>query len=244
MNFSAQDIRRQPLSLSRVAQVLLLAGGLASALSTAGESPGKSSDTLRLETLLAEITEAQRGRRTLRAELFQRQESELLSDAEEARGRFFYRAPDQARFELEGSEPTVLLLRGDTLLTWYPEQQRAERQTGGRQVGRLMQMLAGGGIADLSRRFSTRAVFPADPEAPWRLLFEPRSRRLARHLEEVEIWIDRQLYAPIYVRIQQASGSTEIRLSNLEPDVELAADIFELDLPAGTEVVELGSGGG
>jgi len=229
--------------MSRVAQILLLLGGLASTVPAAGQSQGKSDDARRLETLLAKIAEAQRGRQTLRAELFQRQESELLSAVEEAHGRFFYRAPDQARFELDGPQPSVLLLRGDTLLTWYPDEQRAERQTGGRQVGRLMKMLAGGGIADLSRRFATRAVIPADPEAPWRLIFEPRSRRLARHLEELEIWLDRQLYVPIYVRIRQADSSTEIRLSNLEPDVELAVDLFEVDLPAGTEVVELGSGG-
>lgn len=235
-----RHIARRPLAMALFAlAVLWLASGSGwarAAADTVGVDPQEQS----LEGLLEAIAEAQKGRQTLRADLFQRQESELLAEAEESTGKFYYRAPDQARFEIEGPEPTVMLMRGEELLVWYPALGRAERQAGGRYVGRIMEMLAGGGIAEMTRRFSTRAAFPTDPEAPWRLTFEPRSRRLAKHLEELEVWLDRELYAPVFLRVQESTGSTEIRLSNLEPDVELPAETFELELPIGTEVVDLG----
>jgi outer membrane lipoprotein-sorting protein len=109
----------------------------------------------------------------------------------------------------------------------------------------MLQMLGpGASLATLRSYFDVTAAFPAGETAPYRLELKPRMRRIERRLRSLTLALDRELFVPVYVRIEEAGGDvTELRFSDLRLDGEVPAELFELELPDGVEVRVVGPAG-
>lgn len=211
------------------------------------EAPGLSAGE-RLEALVARV-EAQRSNlQSLKARFRERKESPLLLEPEEATGEFLFVAPDRARWTLEAPQDTLIVVQGEQMLTWYRHLGTAERVQLGSQGERLLQFFGpGSSLEKLRRYFDLRFTRSGDPDVPYRMELLPRSRRVARRVRHLTLDIDRQLFLPIHVRFEEASGATtEYWFSDLESNVEVPAELFEVQLPPEVEVrdVVIGSPGG
>lgn len=210
----------------------------------------------RIEIIVSQVEERRAGLESLRAKFRERKESPLLLEAEDASGEFVFVAPDRARWDLGGgpssaddaaATDTVVVVTGDEMLTWFRHLGTAERVKLGSQGERLLQFFGPGSSLDALRRyFNLRFTRSADPDVPYRMELMPRSRRVARRIRHLTLDIDRQLFLPIYVRFEEAAGSvTEYWFSELESNVDIAPETFDLQLPADVEVrdVEIGRSG-
>jgi outer membrane lipoprotein-sorting protein len=208
------------------------------------DAPGLSPDE-RLAALEARVAAAQEGLMSLEARFVQEKESPLLLEPETSRGRFSFRAPDRARWDFESPEEMVVVARGGEMLTWYRELGRAERVDLGERGAKLVELLSVGGSFDaLKRRFDLRVSFPEAEGEPYRLELEPSSARLRRHLRSVTVHLHRELFLPVRVRYEEADGSvTDVRLEELDPGAEVPEGRFDVELPEGVEVREIGLGG-
>lgn len=221
------------------------------------DTPGLSAAE-RLDVLLQRI-EAQRGAlTTLRATVQERKTSPLLLQPEDVEGTFLFASPDRARWELRPTgvpvagdgagevkpESTVIVLDGDEMLTWYRHLKRAERLRLEGRGRRMMQFFGpGSSLEDLRRYFDFRFTRSAQAEVPYRLELLPRNRRVARRVRHVTLDIDRRLFVPVYVHFEEAQGaSTEYWFRDVEPDVDIEENAFDLDLPDDVEVREMALG--
>jgi outer membrane lipoprotein-sorting protein len=195
----------------------------------------------RLQTLLQRTRDAQASMSSFRASFVQHKESRLLLAPEESRGSFSFLAPARVRWEFVEPDKTTVLLTEEEMLTWYRDLGTAERLHGDARTGRMLQVIgAAQGLDRLRRYFDLSAAFPKDPEQPIRLLLSPRSNRVRKRVQEMEIWLHREHYVPIYVRYVEAAGDvTELRFTDLEINVELPESYFEIDLPPEVEVREV-----
>ncbi len=156
-----------------------------------------------------------------------------------------YAAPDKVRWEYLDPRPLTVLVTGETMITWYRDLGRAERAKIGKVSDRVMRyMNAATSLASLLDYFTATVRFGTGTE-PYKIELEPRYQRIARRLSSLTLWIDRERFLPVALRIEGADGSvTDVRFESVEVDPTFPADRFVLALPDDVEVreVDLGQG--
>ena len=245
-----------PLStpLHRSLTALLLVAALAAVASfPAAAAPAKKaadpdapglSTSERLDALFARVRTEQKTLRSLEASFTQRKESEMLLEPEEAHGHFSYLAPDRVRWEYVEPNPMTVLIDDESMTTWYRDLKRADEIPVGRHSERALQFMgASGTLETLLDYFRVRATFPRDGASPYRLSLDPRYERIAKRIEEMEIWIDRERFVPVKLRYVEPGGDvTEYTFSDIELNGEIPPERFELELPSDVERRKLSSG--
>lgn len=188
----------------------------------------------RLDALFERVRQEQQEMRTLEAEFVQRKESEMLLEAEVARGVFSYRAPDRVRWEFHAPNPITVVIDERTMTTWYRDLERADVLSVGRYSDRVLEYLgASGTLETLLDYFRVEAAFPDEASEPYRLTLDPRYPRIARRIESMQVWIERERFLPVRLRYVEPGGDvTEYRFSDLRVNGEVPPERFELDLPA------------
>ena len=191
----------------------------------------------RLDALFARVKEEQAQLHSLEANFLQRKESELFVKPEEARGRFYFLAPDRVRWEFTEPNPMVVVIGDDTMTTWYRDLGQAEVIPVGRYSEQVFKYMgASGSLETLLDYFRVSVTFPSDPEAPYRLSLDPRYPRIAKRIQSMDIWIDRKTFVPVRLRYVEPGGdTTDYRFSDLKINPDIPAKRFELDLPPGVE---------
>jgi len=240
----------QPLLLQLLALGLLVSPALAdgdgkSKAGKAGsvsiapdpEAPGLSTSE-RLDKLIARIKWEQSRLRSMEATFVQNKVSVLLIEPEEARGKFWYQAPDKVRWDYMKPNPTTVLVNQEQMLTWYRDLGRAERIDVGKQADRVMQYLsASNSLETLQRYFILKVSFPKDPKEPYRLELSPRFSRVAKRIQSMAVHLDREGYWPVFVQYVEPDGdSTELRFTDVKLNSGIGAEIFEIKLPPEVEV--------
>ncbi|MEE8523839.1 MAG: tryptophan 7-halogenase [Thermoanaerobaculia bacterium] len=237
--------------VGRIVLILLACCGFAAgALSAREPLPDPDAEGLtlseRFEALMARAEHQQTGLVTLEARFVQRKQSSMLLQPEESRGTLAYRAPDRVRWDFTSPTATTIIVGDQEMLTWYRDLGSAERRHVGDSADRILQLLGpGASLATLRRYFDITAAFPSGATEPYRLDLTPRMRRIERRLRSMTLALDRELFVPIYVRIEEGSGDiTELRFQDLRINGEIPAERFELELPEDVEVRVVGPNGG
>ncbi len=198
----------------------------------------------RLEALLNRVQQEQRSIKSLRAHFKMLQESELLQEPEESSGDFFFAAPDRVRWEYAEPTAVTVVIDGDEMTTWYRDLGRAETAEVGTYSERILKyMNASSSLENLLQSFDARVRFHDGSDLPYEIELTPAYRRIARRMKSMTLWVHRDLYLPVGVRIETAQGEvTEFSFEDLEVNTELAEDAFSLSLPEGVEVRTVGPG--
>lgn len=197
------------------------------------DAPGLSSSQ-RLDALFERVRVEQKSMRSLQAQFVQRKESEMLVEPEESRGSFSYLAPDRVRWEFVSPNPMTVVIDDERMTTWYRDLKRAEVLSVGRYSEQVLQYLgASGNLQTLLDYFRVQAAFPRDAAEPYRLSLDPRYPRIAKRIESMDVWIDRERFVPVGLRYVEPDGDvTEYRFSDIQINADIPAERFELDIPA------------
>lgn len=219
------------------ALVLCLAGPVQAASQDDPMADGLS-PRQRLDVLIRNVKDAQASLSTMTADFVQNKESSLLLEPESSTGRFSYSAPDKARWEYLEPSPVEMTILGEEMTTWYKDLDRADRVSIGTVSEQVFKYMgASGSLETLMKYFSVTAEFPEVAGEPYHLSLLPKYPRIKKRLESMELWIDATSYMPSRLSYVEAGGdATELIFSDLETNLELPADAFELDLPEGIEV--------
>ena len=200
-------------------------------------APGLSPSS-RLQALSERIRAEHQRLRTLEAEFTQHKESEMLLEAETARGVFSYAAPDRVRWEYVSPIPITVVIRGDEMTTWYHDLEQAERLEIGRYSQQVLRYMgAGTSLETLLQHFDVTLALPEDRAAPYRLELAPRYERVAKRLAGMTVWIDPELFLPVRIRYLEPGGDlTEYRFEDYRVNEPIPPDRFRLELPEGVVV--------
>ncbi|MEM6705383.1 MAG: outer membrane lipoprotein carrier protein LolA [Acidobacteriota bacterium] len=192
----------------------------------------------RLDVLIRNVKEAQSALTTMTADFVQNKESSLLLEPESSKGRFSYSAPDKARWEYLEPSPVEMTILGEEMTTWYKELDRADRVSIGTVSEQVFKYMgASGSLETLMKYFSVTAEFPEAAGDPYHLSLLPKYPRIKKRLESMDLWIDPGNYMPSRLSYVEAGGdTTELIFSDLETNLELPSNAFDLDLPDGIEI--------
>jgi len=195
----------------------------------------------RLAALVERMRSASNERKTMSASFVQTKESALLLEPSVSRGRFSYQAPDRVRWEYQRPEAMTLIIDQGEALTWYRDLGKAERYQVGRQSEKVLQYLgASSSMEQLIDYF--RISMQSHPVAgePYWLRLRPRYSRIAKHLNELELWIDATQFVPVRLRFVEPDGDvTDYQFSDLQINEELPLSLFKVELPDGVVVREV-----
>lgn len=233
---------------------LSVVAGLCLLLGLGGSAWGVTADELdpmaeglghaeRLLRLVERVKAAQAEVETMEARFTQVKSSELLLEPESSTGLFYYEAPDRARWEKEKPNPVVMIIRDEFLLTWFVDLERAEKMPIGRYAEQVFEYLgAGSSLQTLMKYFSVLAEFPHEGEPLYYLHLSPRYKRVAKRLQEMDIWVDPESFLPVRFRYVEPNGDeTEYAFENLQVNGGVDEELFEIDLPSDVEVRQVQS---
>lgn len=187
----------------------------------------------RLGVLVERVKLEQNHVTSMSARFRQEKISEMLLEPATDLGLFYYRAPDQVRWEYESPESMLVVINGEELVTFYEEQGVAERASIGDISEQVFKYLGASGSLDkLAEFFEVTAYFPEAAGDPYHLVLEPRYSRIERRLLGMEIWIDPESYQPTQFKYLQPGGDeTLYRFDDLVINETLDDALFEVVLP-------------
>lgn len=192
-----------------------------------------------LDDLLARFDDVQSSIRTLSAEFTETTENTLLKDEIVAKGKVYLTKPAAVRWEYSSPEEMRFVIANDRYTGYFPVRKQAEQrdiQRWGEQLFRLLGI--GQTSVELSRFYNIRIAEEQTPEAGKVLLvLDPKQRRVRKRMESVQFWIDEETLLPARIRYSSQSGNTRvIEFDRIDVNPELAAALFDMDLPADVEI--------
>ena len=194
----------------------------------------------KLNALLARVTETQHATTSLEARFEQRRVSRLLAEPSVTSGSFYYRAPDQVRWEYTTPRRMTVLLQEGVAITYRPDEKRAERVEVGRMQRRFFRMMGAAEPLDALRQYFSFTLRDAGGSANYALVLRPTIAQLKKRISELTVEIDRAAYLPVAVSYAEADGdTTQYLFTEIRRNQPVAAEQFALDLPADVKVVEL-----
>ncbi len=188
----------------------------------------------KLAELIDRVVERQRSLRSLRADFVQVKHSALLLAPVTSTGEFIYLAPDRVRWDFRKPDSMVVLFASDSVTTYHPRQQLAERVRVSRRDRRFVRAMAGTlPLDDMTSQFRVTLRDEGAP-APYCLRLEPNKGSMIRKLDSLVVEIDRELMLPVVVEYNERDGdSTRYEFHGLELDPQLEESRFELELSDG-----------
>ncbi len=205
----------------------------------------------RLETILARFDQAQASIRTLTADFDELKELALFADPVEGSGRFYYATPHQAKWEYLEPEARVFLISDNSLVQYFPVDKILERRDlRTANTNRLFKLFGmGQSSKDLEDFYvislGDDAAVPSEstgdaaqggrfepPARSYELILTPRRRLVEKRIARVRLWVGDQDFLPRAMKLEEADGDfTYWVFSNVHINNEMAAGVFELDVP-------------
>lgn len=195
----------------------------------------------RLEAVAERIRRAHDTLETLEADFSQLKESALLLEPDESRGHFSFTAPDKVRWEYLVPEPISLVIAEGEMTTWYRDIGQVETAQVGSQADRVLRYLGASTSLDTLLEYFTVSLSLPQGETPLlKLKMLPRFERVARRIQEMELWLDGELYLPVRIRYVEGDGDvTQYSFSNFRRNEGIPSSTFELEWPDDVEVRQL-----
>lgn len=194
----------------------------------------------KLAAIVQRVSQAQAGTKTLQARFEQKRTSRLLAEPSLSRGRFYFNAPDQVRWEYEPPQQMSVLLTGGVALTYRPAEKRAERIEVGRRQRKVFRFLGAAEPLDELKHYFAFTLRDRGDDSNYLLTLDPASNLVKKRVKRVEVEIDRARFLPVAVVYTEADGdSTEYVFRDIVRNEPLPAGLFQLELPPDVHVVEV-----
>jgi outer membrane lipoprotein-sorting protein len=223
------------MSTPRYLMVALCAATLAAPLWAAKEAA-----PVTIEEVVKKVQEQQKKTRTLQASFRQQKELALLAKPEVSTGTFVYSKPNSVLWNYDAPRRVTMLIANGTLTTYYADLNKAESVDVKRFEDRIFRYMgASGAIDELARYFDF--TFTDNAANPWYLLdLTPKSRVIARRVQRIRIWIDKQSYLTNKIEYVEGDGdTTRYEFTNVKINQPIEQSRFTLNLPDGVHVEQM-----
>jgi outer membrane lipoprotein carrier protein len=198
-----------------------------------------------LARILDQWDHAQQDTETLVASFTEHKELKLLAKPVVSHGEFYYRRPNRVRWEYLDPDHKVYVITEEMYTAYFPALKRAEEVPIKKFLGkRMFRFLAvGQKIGDLARYYDFRLAPQSDLKGTHLLLLTPRSRTVRDHVAEMKIWVDETTGLPRQLQYFEPDGDTTLlSFDDMRSNVEVADDLFRVDLPADVAVSQTFNG--
>lgn len=199
---------------------------------------------MELNEILTRFDGVQNSIHTLQADFVETTTNQLLKEPLVAEGRFYMTKPDAIRWEYVRPEPMRFIIAQDRYTGYFPERKQAETRSVKRWSERIFRFIGLGQVSsELEKLYEIRLEPQSDLPGTYLLAFEPLKKRVRRRVDAVRFWVDEKTWLPRRVEYQRANGDSRvIEFKNIALNPDLAAALYEVDLPPDVKVVK-GIGG-
>jgi outer membrane lipoprotein carrier protein len=212
-------------------------------LASGSPLPARADEPLELscrDAAVAALQQRYESAKDLRADIVQTTRSVALgADASKqmtSKGTVVFAKPGKMRWSYEEPEPSLVVSDGETLWIYDIAFREAQKLpvTEGYLSGAAVQFLLGQGAIERDFEISARRCEEASAE----LRLQPRK---PSSYEKLHVLVNPQSGDLLKTTVFFVLGNvTEVAFSNIELNVNPAASLFRLDLPADVRVIELG----
>jgi outer membrane lipoprotein-sorting protein len=231
-----RSVRRRPWL--RWAACGLLIAPLVLAADVAPEGRQAAQQDPELRALLDRFDEVQNTIRTLSADLKMTTKNRLLRDPVVYQGRFYMTKPNSVRWEFDSPEEMRFVIARDEYVGYYPAQKKAERKSIKRWSTQLFRYFGlGQRSEELAKFYEISLEEESELEGCSLLVMKPKKRRARKRVEDVRFWVDDGTLLPVRVEYRSVDGDTRtVEFDDMQLNVELAAGLYEVELPADVQV--------
>lgn len=198
-----------------------------------------------LADVLARFDQVQGQIRSLSAEFIQTTRSPLLKDPVVAKGRFYLTKPDSVLWEYSSPEPMRFVVANGEYTGYFPDRKRAEKRDIKRWSEQLFRFFGlGQGSKELGKFYEIAlgASGPADGGS-YVLVLSPKKRRIRKNVEQVRLWVAPATLLPVRIDYVGKDGAErEIRFVNTRLNPDLAAGLYDVEIPANVPITNGFSG--
>jgi outer membrane lipoprotein-sorting protein len=220
---------------------LVLASLLTSTLvfSASASVPETSAASVDLQEVLARFDKVQDSIRTLSADFVETTENKLLKEPLTATGKFFLTKPASVLWEYSSPEEMRFSINDNLYVGYFPTRKQAEKRDVHRWSEQIFRFFGlGQGSKELKKFYEIRREDPGEGmKGSYLLVLDPVKRRVKKRLEQVKLWVDATTLLPVRVEYLGKDGNVRvIRFRNLQLNPEIAAGIYNVQIPPGVTV--------
>jgi len=198
-----------------------------------------------LDDVLAHFDEAQASVQTMSASFTETTTNLLLKAPIVAEGKIYMTKPDAIRWEYRTPEEMSFVIANNQYTGYFPEQKRAERRNIQRYSKQIFRFVGlGQGVVELEK-FYDISLDPsvAESEGAIGLMLVPKKRRARKRVQDVYLRLDSTSYLPVSIQYRGKDGnSRRIEFAEIRVNPDLAATLYDMELPADVTVTSGFSG--
>jgi len=207
-----------------------------------GASP-VCAEELTLDQVLARFDEAQQSITTLSVSFDETSVNPLLKEPVVSQGRLYLTKPDSIRWEYDSPEEMRFVIFDDIYTGYFPAQKRAEKRNIQRFSRQLFRFFGLGQTSDELEKSYSISLGDSDGRDGYMLVLKPKKRRARKRVEQVRFLLDPEKFLPVRVEYRSKDGSgREIEFTDIQINPDLAAGLYNVEIPADVEVTRGFSG--
>jgi len=188
-----------------------------------------------VKSLLGRIRDRRATTPNLQADFQEERKVHLLDEPIASSGKVWFEAPNKFRREIKGNAPSITVSDGQQLWIYYPKFKSAEHYSLAKRSpldAGITALTAGLSLQNLEANYRVTGTKEGDHIV---LELQPRVPSLRRLLQRLEITLDPNLHV-IRTSMLQPNGDQIVTTYTNHDHGPLADNIFEFNLPPGTEV--------
>ncbi len=201
-----------------------------------------------LTGILAKMEKAHKDLKSLKAQIIQEKTNVQIGSKDKDSGTLLYKpasGKNKGKLRLDYTKPAnnTVAVTGDTFLFYQPKLNQAIKSTlakaaKGRASGYAPLVGLDGSIRKLLDNYNVDFVADAnvDGQSASHLRLTPKANAT---FASIELWVNNQTWIPTMQKFNERNGDyTVVKLTNLQQNIALNDNEFEVKLPAGTKVVD------
>jgi outer membrane lipoprotein carrier protein len=174
----------------------------------------------------------------LEADFHQTTTLPMMDQVKEASGRLYLKMPGKMRWDyLEGEKKTVLVT-GQTMLFYDPEEYQATITDLSRMPNSQGLLTFITGMGDLQRDFLLDTSVPLDEKHPGQVMIKLLPRAEDSQWTQLSLFADPKNFQVVKTIFEGIQGDrTTIEYTNIRTNVGLSDDLFHFEIPEGTDIL-------
>lgn len=185
-----------------------------------------------LSWAMKRIKGRERSLRTFTARFVQLKKTCLLKEPLRSEGVIYFDRTGKMLLRIISPSPLIVLLKANTLLTFYPDLSKTEEIYLGSTHDIFKEYFGiGQSIEELQRQYTIQLVSKIDSDV-FRLKLIPKMKTITKYIETIEIVVSSKDWLPEQIHFKEVKGdNTSISLQFTSINEPLPSGIFTIDVP-------------
>ncbi len=200
----------------------------------------RKTDPNSLDAVVQRVQAQQKTTNTLEADFRQEKTLALLSKPEASTGHFTFEKPNSVLWSYDAPKRVQMLIANGMMTTYYPDLRKAEQIEVKKYQDRIFKYMGTSAALDDLSSFFDFTFSNKSGQPSFVLDLTPKSKSIAKRVQHIKIWIDKQSYLTTRFEYTEGDGDiTKYEFTNIKVNQAVAQSRFVLKLPTSVKVEQM-----